>query len=130
MENHAVVFLTGTGKEAGYIHQCYQWNVECVAEAYEACALARCVAVQYAGEIFGLVGNDTYCLTVEACEAHDKVLGVVALYFKEFTVVDDGSDYFVHVVRTCGGVGDDIVERVFQTLHSTKGASSRLFWGM
>ena len=53
---------------------------------------ARCVAVEHAGEIFGLVGHDADGLAVEAGKADDDVLGIVALYLEELTVVDDGTD--------------------------------------
>ena len=82
MEDYAVVLLACTGKEAGYVNKGHQRNVECVAEAYEAGTLARCVAVEHAGEEFGLVCHDTYGLSVEAGETYDDVLGVVALYFE------------------------------------------------
>ncbi len=102
VEDHTVVFLTGSGEEAGDVDECYQRNVESVAEADKACALARCVAVEHTGEIFGLVCHDTYGLAVEASETYDKVLGIVALNFKEFAVVDDSADNLIHVVGTCG----------------------------
>ena len=116
MEDYTVVFLTGSGEESWYVDQCYQRNVECVAEAYEACAFTRSVAVEHAGEIFGLVGYDTYRLSVHARETYYDVLGVVALDFEEFSVVDDRADHFVHVVRLVGAVGNDVVERIFQTV--------------
>ena len=116
VENHAVVFLTCTGKEAGNVNECYQRNIEGVAEADEACALARGVAVEYAGEEFGLVGHDTYRLAVEAGEAYNQVLGIVGLYFEEFAVVDDSADNLIHVVGFVGRIGDDVVEAVFETV--------------
>ena len=41
MEDYAVVFLTCAGEEAGNVDEGYERNVECVAEADEASALAR-----------------------------------------------------------------------------------------
>ncbi len=98
MEDYAVVLLSCAGKEARNINKRHQGNVEGVAEANEAGTLARCVAVEHACEVLGLVCHDAYCLSVEAGEAHDEVLGVVALYFEELAVVDNGTDYLVHVV--------------------------------
>lgn len=116
MQDHAVILLTGAGKESGDVDQSDQRNVECVAEADEAGTLARGVAVEHAGKIFGLVGHDAHGLTVEAGEADDDVLGIVALYLEELSVVDDGADDLVHVIGTVGRVGDNLVERVLETV--------------
>ncbi len=102
--------LTGAGKESGHVDEGHQRDVEGVAEAHEAGCLARCVAVEHAGKIFGLVGHDADALSVEAGEAYDDVLGVVALHFEEFAVVDDRADHLIHVVGTGSRVGDDLVE--------------------
>ncbi len=116
MQNHAVVFLACAGQESGNVDQSHQRNIEGVAEAYKACTLTRCVAVEYACEVFGLVGHNTHALTVEACETYYDVLGIVGLNFKEFAIVDNGADNLVHVVGAVGRVGNDFVERVFQTV--------------
>ncbi len=39
------------------------------------------------------------------------------MYFQEFAVVDYRADDFVHVVGTCGRVGDYFVQRVFETVN-------------
>ncbi len=127
MEDHAVVFLACAGQESGDVDECDQRNVECVAEAYETRAFAGCVAVEYSGEVFGLVSHDADRLAVEACEAYDDVFGVVALYFEEFSVVDNGADYFVHVVGTCGRVGDYVVEGVFEAVDGVVAFFQRSF---
>ncbi|CDE07508.1 predicted acetyl-CoA carboxylase [Prevotella sp. CAG:485] len=116
MQNNGIVFLACAGQEAGNVYQRYQRNVEAVAEANEAGCLARSVAVQYTGKHFRLVGNHTYALTVHAGEAHDDVLGIVALYFQELAVVDDGTDNVIHIVRTFGVIGNYLVEFVLQTV--------------
>ncbi len=102
MEDHSVVFLTGAGEESGHVYQRYDGYVECVAEAHEACGLAGCVAVEHACQEFGLVGHDADTLSVEAGEADDDIACVVALDFKEFAVVDNRADDFIHVVRLVG----------------------------
>ena len=68
------------------------------------------------GQVFGLVGYDTYRLSVEAGETDDDVLGVIALDFEELAIVDDGTNYLIHVIRTVGAIGDNLVERVFETV--------------
>ena len=116
MQNHGVVFLTCAREESRNVNQGNQWNVECVAEANKASALARSVAVEHAGKIFRLVGNDTHRLAVEASETYDDVLGVVCRHFKEFAVVDDCCDNVVHVVWHVGAFRDDFVEAVFEAV--------------
>ena len=104
------------GRKPGNVDEGHEGDVEGVAEAYEARALARCVAVEHTGEIFGLVGHDADGLAVEAGEADDDILGVVALYLEELTVVDDGTDDLIHVVWTVGRVGNNLVERILETV--------------
>ena len=128
VENHAVVFLACSGEESGNVYECHQRNVECVAEADEACAFARCVAVEHAGKVFGLVGNHAHALSVEAGEAHDEVFGVVALDFQEFAVVDNGTDYLVHVVGACCRVGNDFVEAVLEAVDGVVALNQRGFF--
>ena len=102
MQNHAVVLLAGAGQESGHIHQRHQRNVEGVAEADEAGALAAGVGVEHAGKVLGLVGHDAHALAVEAGKADDEVLGIVGLNLQELAVVDDGADDVIHVVGTVG----------------------------
>ncbi len=127
MENHAVVFLTCSGEESGHVNQSNQRNIESVAEAYKAGAFARSVAVEHAGKEFGLVSHDAHGLAVEAGEAHDDILGIIALHFQEFAVVHDGADNLVHVVGTVGRVGDDFVERVLETVDGVGAFNQRGF---
>ncbi len=71
MEDNAVVFLACTREEARHVDECHQRNVEGVAETYETRALAGCVAVEYTGQVFGLVGHDADALAVHAGKAYD-----------------------------------------------------------
>ncbi len=75
MEYDAAVLLSCAGQKAGNVLESYDGNVERVAETYEAGCLTRCVAVEHAGEIFGLVGDYTHRLAVETGEAGDDVGG-------------------------------------------------------
>ena len=109
MEDYAVVFLPSAGEEARNIDERHQRDVEGVAETHEPCSFARSIAVEHTGKEFGLVGHNAYRLAVETCEADDDVFGIITLDFEEFTVVDDGSDYLIHVVGAVGAVGDYVV---------------------
>ncbi len=128
MEDHAVVFLTGTGEEAGDVDEGHQRNVEGIAEADKAGTLARCVAVKHTGEIFGLVGNYADCLAVETGKADDDIFCVFALDFKEFAVVDDCVDDLIHVIGMVGRVRHDLVQRVFQTVNGVVAFNQRRFF--
>ncbi len=112
MEDDTVVFLAGAGEESGHVDEGHDGDVERVAEAHEAGALAGGVGVEHAGEHLGLVGHDADRTSVEAGEADDYVAGVVALDFKEFAVVNDCADDLIHVVGTVGAFGHDFVEQV------------------
>ena len=57
-----------------------------------------------------------------------RLRGVVALDFEEFAVVDDRADDFIHVVGTCGGVGDDLVERIFEAVDRVGARNQRGFF--
>ena len=46
VQDYGVVFLACAGQEAGHVNEAYDRNVEGVAEAYKACALAACVDVE------------------------------------------------------------------------------------
>ena len=95
--------------------------VEGVAEAYEAGALARGVAVEHAGHGLGLVGDDADAHAAHVGEADDEVLGEVLMHFEELAVVDDGVDDVFHVVGLVGVLGDDGVEVVLQTVDGVFG---------
>ena len=116
MLDNGVVFLTCSGKESGNVHQRNDRNVECVAETNEACCLAAGIYVQYTCVSCGLVGNDTYAATVEACETDDDVLGKLRLNLEELAVVRDGSDNLIHIVSLVGIVRNNLVKRVLHTV--------------
>ena len=59
VQDNAVVLLTCSGKEARYVYQRYDRNIESIAETNETRALAGCITVEYARQIFRLVGYDT-----------------------------------------------------------------------
>ena len=116
MKDNAIVFLTCSRKESRYVYQRYDRNIECIAETNETCAFTRCVAIEYTSQILRLISNDTYRLSVETGETDDDILCIIFLDFKEFTVVHNSADHFVHVIRFSRAVGDNIVQRIFQTV--------------
>ena len=116
MQDNGIVLLGGTGQEAGNVNEGNDGDIECVAETNEACTLTAAVAVQYTCHLLGLVGNDTYTLTVEACETDDEVLGIAGLYLEELAIVHDTGNNLVHVVGHVGIVGDNVVQIILHTV--------------
>ena len=116
MKDNAIVFLACSRKESRYVYQRHDRDIESIAETNETCAFARCVAVEYTGKEFRLIGYNTYRLTVETGKTDNDILGIVFLDFQEFTVVHDSADNLVHIIRFVGAVGDNIVQRIFQTV--------------
>src|SRR3712207_8319895 len=47
MQNHCVIFLTGSGQETGNINQTYNWNIKCIAETNKTSTLTTCVSIKY-----------------------------------------------------------------------------------
>ena len=121
MVDDAVVLLAGAGQEAGHVDEGHQRDVEGVAEAHEAGALARSVAVEHAGHGLGLVGDDTHAGAAHVGEADHEVLGKVFMHFEELAVVDDGVDDIFHIVSLVGILGNDAVQAILQTVDGVAG---------
>ncbi len=117
--------MTGTGQEAGHVNERYQRNVEGVAEAYKAATLLRGVHVEHTGHAVRLVGNNAHRLAVEAGKAHDDVLGKVLVYLEELAVIDDGADHLIHVIGVIGALGDDVVQRILNTVDGIGALNTR-----
>ena len=84
MKDNAIVFLACSRKESRYVYQRHDRDIESIAETNETCAFARCVAVEYTGKEFRLIGYNTYRLTVETGKTDNDILGIVFLDFQEF----------------------------------------------
>ena len=112
-------------EEARHVDERNDGDVEAVAEAHEACGLARSVAVEHAGVDAGLVGHDAHALAVEAGKADDDVACEVALHLEELPVVHHGTDYLIHVVRHVRVVGDNLVERILLAVDGVGAGDAR-----
>ena len=55
-------------------------------------------------------------MSVHTGKTDNKIFRIVFLYFQEFSVIDDGADHFVHIVRFVRAVGDDLVQQVVHTV--------------
>ncbi len=61
-------------------------------------------------------------------ETDDDVLGKLTLDFKELSVIDNRVDDLIHVVWTVGRVGDDFIERIFETVDGVVTFNQRRFF--
>ena len=112
MQDHTIVFLSGSRQETRYIDQTYNRNIECIAETHETSSLAGSITVENTGQIFRLVSDNTDRLSIEAGKTDDDIFSIISLYFQKFTIIDNSTDYFVHVVRTIRAIGNNFVERI------------------
>ena len=110
--NDGSVFLLGSAKEARYVHEGDNRNVEGIAEAYESGSLPGCVDVENAGDDLRLVGHDADTSAVHVCEANYDVAGVALVNLEEFPVIDNALYDIVHVVGLVRAVRDDVIEAV------------------
>ena len=110
MNDDSAVLLLCAGQEAGNVHEGNDRNVECIAETHEAGGFSGRVDVQYSGQVSGLVGHNADGCASHVGESYYDVAGVVLVDLEELSVVNDGSDDVIHVVRLIGAVGNDGVE--------------------
>src|SRR3972149_5955602 len=108
--NDAFVLRGDTRQESGRIAEGEQWNVEGVAEAYEAGDLVGGVDFHRASHDRGFLGNDTHGVTAHAGQPDDSVGGESSLKFNETAAVDDMVDHFVHIVGIVGIGRDDVIQ--------------------
>ena len=117
VKDDSIIFLTCSWQETWYIYQTNDWNVESITETHEACTLSTCIYIKNACISSWLVGYDTYALTIETSKACDDVLCKFWLDFKEFTIVNDCTDDFIHVVSLIRIFWNYLVEKVFFTIN-------------
>ena len=91
--------LLGAGQKSRHILDDPQRNVECIAEAYEAGALDRCVDIEDPRQVSRLVGNDPDRPPPEPNETDDDVLGIVLMDFEKLVIVCCPADQLDDVVR-------------------------------
>ena len=112
MQDDSIVFLACARQESRDIDEGYDWDIEGIAEADEACTLPTGIHVEDTCIRHGLVGNDTYALAVEMRKARDDVLGKLRLYLEEFPVIRDRGDHLIHVIGLVRIIGQDLVQQV------------------
>ena len=50
------------------------------------------------------------------------------MHFKEFALIDDSSDHFIHIVRFIGRIGNNFVERILHTIQRVIARNDRSFF--
>ena len=112
MADDAVVLLILAGQEAGNVDQRHHRDVEGIAEPDESGCLPARVDIETACLLHRLIGDDADGRAVHPGHTGDDVGGEVGLKLKEFAVVDDLVDDFLHVIGLGGILGHQAVQRV------------------
>ena len=110
--NDTCVLLSGSAEETRNINEGQNLDIECVAETYETCGFAACVAIKHTCQPARLVSDDTGRTAVETRETADHILGEVFVNLHEISVIHDGVDDLVHVVRFVRICRNDVVQVV------------------
>ena len=104
-------FLLGARQEAGDILESNQRNIESVAKTNEAGTFDGSVDIEDACENSWLIADDADRPSVKPRKAHNEVLCVVFVDFEEKSVVNDGMDSVLDVVRLLRIGRNESVER-------------------
>ena len=116
MDDDPAVFLACAGKIAGHIDERQDRDVEGVAEAHEARALAGAVDVEDAGEVRRVVRDDTDDAAVHASEADGNVARPAGVHLHEVAIVEDRFDHEVDVVGLAGIGRDDTCQLIAEAV--------------
>src|SRR3712207_9367767 len=98
MQNHCVIFLTGSGQETGNINQTYNWNIKCIAETNKTSTLTTCVSIKFTCVSRRLISYNTYTLAIKAGKSGDNILCELSLNFKEFVIISQSRNHLIHVI--------------------------------
>ena len=99
------MFLCTSWQETRYIFECYNRNIETVAETDETRSLVRSVNIKHTCQICRLIGNDTYRTSTQTSKTDYNILCKVRHNLKEIMIVDYRFDdvfdiiWHVRVVR-------------------------------
>ena len=108
--NYAGIFLLFAGQEPRNINEVNYRNIEAVAETNETSCFIGSVIVKAACHEGWLVSNDTNGLSVHTSEAGDDILCEFLSYIVVFTVINDGFNDIVHVVRSIRAFRHNLIE--------------------
>ena len=103
--DNTIVFLCTSWQEPRYIFECYNRNIETVAETDETRSLVRSVNIKHTCQICRLIGNDTYRTSTQTSKTDYNILCKVRHNLKEIMIVDYRFDdvfdiiWHVRVVR-------------------------------
>ena len=108
-----------------HIHQRDDWDVEGVAEADEARALARAVDIEDAGKVRRVVSDYADDAAVHAAEAYGDVARPTVMHLHKVAVVEDRLDHEMNVVGLAGVGRDDACELVAEAVGDIGGLEVR-----
>ena len=109
----ATVLLHGSRHKARTVYKGDQGDAKGIAEADKSRDLVRGIDVQHAGQPGGLVGNDTYNLTVEPRKAHHGVASKESVHFEK-AALWPASAWASPVKNARDDLADVVRVRVFQ----------------
>jgi len=116
MSNNTAVFLSCSRQKSRYINQCYQWNIEGIAETNKTSCFTRRINIENTCKITRLISHDTDRSPVKACKTYHNILCIITVHFQKFIVVNNRVDYVFYVVWFVRIIRNYTVERVFQTV--------------
>src|SRR2546429_5327943 len=116
MLDDAAKFLLRPGKKSGNVLERDQRNIECVAEAHKTRALYRSIDVQHAGEKCRLISDNTHGAPVEPGKSHDEIFGKMFVDFEQISVIHNGMNRVLDVVRLLWIVRNQRVQRLIAAL--------------
>ena len=107
MADDAFMFLLFSAKEAGYVNEAYDRNIEGITESDESGCLTGSVAVESACQDSRLVGDNASGTSVHMSESHYDILCPGFVHLKEFPVIHDVPDDLMHVIGLAWIVRND-----------------------
>mmetsp|Transcript_29814 Transcript_29814/g.58374 ORF Transcript_29814/g.58374 Transcript_29814/m.58374 type:complete len:280 (-) Transcript_29814:818-1657(-) len=119
------VLLGRSGQEARHIDKGDDRDVETVAEPHKPGCFDRCVNVQAASQLFGLVGYNSDGPAFHACKTNQDIFSEVGHDFEEVRIVHHTLQHIPHVVGRVGVCRDQLVQNRVLPVHGVCGDAAR-----
>ena len=129
MTNDAGVLDAAPDHEARRVLQEHQGDPESITDLDEVRALVARVILEHASELHGLVRDDADGAPADARQARDQAATEAWLEVEALSVVDDGIDHLIHIVRLPWTIRDHVEQRFRAALDGIRHgqAGRRLF---
>ena len=107
MLDDAAVLLGNSGQETRHVFEDDQRDIEAITEAHKPRTLDRAVYVQNPGEVSRLISNNADRPAIKTRKPHNDVRSILAMHFKEVTVIDNQIDHFTNIIRLVRSLRND-----------------------